>query len=316
MLLHPSFFALLQLARQLDIPVSPGHIIPPHAFRYFMHTTGLDRLFSEKLNGIKKPTDKKMWEGYSVQFRQIALSAKLPRELSEQLYECYFSLGSKGGTKRQSLRIQSVFEPFLGAVDYPLVEEYGQDHIAGPAIFLDAMHQSFAGIFSPRVLELLAGDPYSAGILAVSVGLQVQPVFTDEVFGTCYRLLGPSSHIIRLSAAYGSPVLHERLISGADVFHVEETADGLKVAFHQVHSKPKMWLTPECDFLEPLVAAVTPAFQNKLCVSEEIIMKVVNAFKKIEDHMTEQGQFNMPPFLLWKVNSATGQPELLNLKRF
>lgn len=315
MLLHPSFFGLLQLSRKLDITVSRGQIIPLHAFRYFMHKTGLDRLLEEKLKAIGKDRNEEALAACSRQFRQIVTATKIPDELSAQLYECYFTLKDWKGCR--SFRLQSVIEPLLGAPAYPIEEEYTAENIDGPATFLEAVHQAFAKVFTRRILESLIEYPGSAGSLALFMGLQVQPIFTEEVFGTCYRLLGPScAHITRLSAVYGNPLVFSKGLSGADVFHVEETAGRLKIAFHEVHTKTKMWLTPGSRLLEPTITAVSREKQKTPCVGEDIIMQIVRAFKKVEHGMEAYRRFRIYPFLLWKVNAETDRSELLDLEIF
>ncbi|MGC4231482.1 MAG: PEP/pyruvate-binding domain-containing protein [Niabella sp.] len=313
MLLHPSFFGLLQLSRQLDTPVSAGQIIPPHAFRYFMHKTGLDRLLSEKLKRIGQNPGEQTLDNCSRQFQKIVAETRIPEALSEQFYECYFILKDeqKG---RKSFRLQSVVEPLLGKAAYPL-EEYRKEDIDGPAALLEAVHQVFIKVFTSWVLEGLTKDPDSAGSLGLFIGMQVQPVFTDEAFGTCYRLLGTSDHIIRLSVAYGNPLIFERGLSGSDVFHVEAQAGNLKLAFCKAEAKTKMWLTPESRLLEPLITGVAPGKQKALCASEDIILQVVQAFLQIENGMQAYRQFHIHPCLLWKVNRETNLPELLDLKQ-
>lgn len=315
MLLHPSFFGLLQLPPQLNIKVSAGQIIPPHAFRYFMHKTGLDKLLSEKLKRIGKDRDEQMLATCSRQFQKIIADAAIPMELSAQLYECYFMLEDKNNRGHQSIRLQSVVEPLLNISAYPLTEEHTVNDIDGPAALLEAVHQAFAKVFTSRMLEVLINDPDSAGFLPLFIGMHVQPVFTDEVFGTCYRLLGPSAHIITLHAAYGNPAIYERALSGADSCHVEERKGRLNLSFLEARNKTKMWLTPGSRLLEPAIIEVPSELQNRLCVDEGIIMKIVRAFLKIESGMKAR-QLRLHCDLLWKVNRDTNQPELLDIRRF
>ena len=158
------------LAKQ-GVRVPNGFAITAYAYRYFMKTTGTDKIIKEILHGLNTHNLNDLARR-GAKVRQAIMSAKLPEDLEQEVIESYKKLSASYKRSNVDVAVRSS----ATAEDLPDASFAGQQetylNITGPSGLLVAVKKCIASLFTNRAISYREDKGFDHFEIALSVSVQ------------------------------------------------------------------------------------------------------------------------------------------------
>ncbi|MBC6489692.1 phosphoenolpyruvate synthase [Flavihumibacter stibioxidans] len=206
---NASLGEMIRSLTNVNIRIPDGFATTAAAFRYFLSTNGLEEPISALLEKLERPSYSNLVETGAA-IRELFHSAKMPRDLADQIRSAYSELVGEGA-REVAVRSSATAE------DLPEASFAGQHesylHISGENAVVEAVQNCFASMYTDRAIKYREYNSFPHSQVALSAGVQ-KMVHADLASSGVAFTLEPESgfrDLIHLSGVWG---LGENIVQG------------------------------------------------------------------------------------------------------
>lgn len=269
------------------VRVPNGFAVAAYAYRYFMKKTGTDKKIKEILKGLNTHNIKDL-TAKGARVRKAILSAKLPKELEEEIVESYKKLSKSYKKANVDVAVRSS----ATAEDLPDASFAGQQetylNITGPKDLLVAVRKCIASLFTNRAISYRVDKGFDHFKIALSVSVQKMVRSDLASSGVMFSIHTETGFkdIVLINSSYG---LGEFIVKGVvtpDEFLVHKPT--LEKGYKSIISKSlgikKVKLVYGRGAEETKEVKVTPAGKVKYSISDSEVLKLARWAMIVEKH--------------------------------
>ena len=253
------------------INVPKGFIVTADAYRDFLETNGLYKLFERELLRVENNEAEllKTVEG----FRKIISISKMPYYTGDEIKRAYDKLGENA---RVAVRSSATAE------DLPEASFAGQQetylNVRGAYEVIGKVIDCYSSLWGNRAVSYRANQGYNQ--LSVNIAVVVQEMVESEKAGVLFTVNPINGNVneMQINASYG---LGESVVSGrvtADSYIVDKSG---KIVDMSIGSKKTQIIYAEKDTKE---VEVSKELREQAALNAEEIAGLVKAGKAIEEH--------------------------------
>ncbi len=264
------------------IPVPPGFAITAHSYKKFIEETGIASKIYEIINEtVTNPTDPKLYELASKKIRKLIDATPMPKDIESAITTAYEELCEKLNAKDIVVAVRSS----ATAEDLPDASFAGQQetylNVKGNDEVLEKTMKCWSSLFTPRAIFYRTEKGFAHEKVLISIG--VQKMVNSKAAGVIFTInpVTGDNDQITLEGNYG---LGESVVSGAvtpDDFIVDKKT--LKIVERRVAKKILQYIR-DPNTGKTIHMEVPKEKQEKPCLSDEEILKLVELAGRIEEH--------------------------------
>ncbi len=274
----------------LKIPVPPGFTITAQAYDYFIKKAGLNEKIKELLEKIDYE-DTKQLEEITKEIRELIVSADIPKEMQEEVFESYENLDVKDSDiKGTALGIlKSSSEPLFVAVrssatteDLATASFAGQQdsfvNVKGRTKLLEHIKKCFASLFTARATYYRnkKGFKHEQASLAVVIQKMVDSDKSGVIFS---KDPAQKNDNVIMEAVWG---LGEGIVSGRITPDHYIISKDLEILNKKIANK-KVAITRDSGGNKEIVKLREEKSKHQVLKDDEII-KLSEIAKQLEEH--------------------------------
>jgi len=264
------------------MPIPPGFAVTAYSYKRFTEETGIsEKIYTVIKKKVTDPNDPKQYEIASKKIREIIESTPVPKDIEEAVRNAYQALCRKLNTNAVFVAVRSS----ATAEDLPDASFAGQQetylNVKGEDELLEKTVKCWSSLFTPRAIFYRTEKGFAHENVFISVG--VQKMVNAKAAGVMFTInpvTGDPDQIV-IEGNYG---LGESVVSGAvtpDDFIVDKAT--LNIVERRIVKKTLQYVrdpnTGKTAHME-----VPPEKQERSCLSDEEILKLVELAKIIEQH--------------------------------
>lgn len=272
--------SLGEMTSSMNVPVPYGFATTAHAYRYFMHQTGVNDQVNELLAGIKDYENSDELHAACSKIRKIITDAKMPDDLAAAIKQAYAQLAEKVGQDNPFVAIRSS----ATAEDLPNASFAGQQesylNIRGGDDVVNRVQQCYASLFTDRATYYRHKEQFPHEKVALSAAVQMM-VFS-KASGIMFSVdvtNGDDTKIV-IDTIYG---LGEYIVLGKvtpDHFVVDKQS--MKIVQKSITTKPvQLVRKPDGGTKEEPVPA---DIADKPVLTDDQVIELAGYAKEIERH--------------------------------
>ncbi|MBI4136659.1 phosphoenolpyruvate synthase [Candidatus Roizmanbacteria bacterium] len=277
-----------------DLPVPPGFIVTANAYHYFLERAGVKTRVKHLLENLDYNDSQKL-QRVSKEIRRLIREAPVPRDISDDIIDHYFKLGSqktaheaKGkGFLKNLGHITAAHETPVAvrssatAEDLPEASFAGQQetflNVVGEANLIEAVRKAWASLFTARATFYRHDHGFDH--FKVAIAIPVQKMVESELSGVMFTVDPVTNDKTKLiiEAIYG---LGELIVQGAvtpDQYIVDKSSN--RILRKTIGEQEKFMPGTKRDE-EP----VPRNMRDKQKLPDEFIHELARIGKRIEKH--------------------------------
>jgi pyruvate,water dikinase len=286
---------------QAGIPVPPGFAITAQAYRKFITKTDIaQEIYRTIKETVTDADDPKQYEEASKKVRKLIESVEMPEDIENAIKAAYDELNKRTNSANIFVAVRSS----ATAEDLPDASFAGQQetylNVKGPDELVKKTIKCWSSLFTPRAIFYRTKKGFKHEEVLISVGVQkMVNARSAGVMFTINPVTGDRNQII-IEGTWG---LGEAVVSGAETpDHFVVDRETLEIIDRKIVNKtveyvrnPKTGKTEHND--------VASERQEKPCLSDEEIHKLVELGKKIHQH------YGKPQDVEWAIDRDLEFPE-------
>lgn len=294
----------------LGVRVPDGFAITAEAYRYMIGTNNLEAPIRALLMGFDAGDIDELTRR-SRSIRNLILHAKLPPELADEIRVAYRKLAARTGIDELEVAVRSS----ATSEDLPTASFAGQQetflHVHGEQDLLEAVHKSFASLFTARAISYRNDMGFDHFKVALSVGVQRMVQAGRGSSGVIFTLDTESGFrdVIFLTAIWG---LGENIVQGRvgpDAFYVHKPT--LRAGFAPIIGKQlgakELRLVYDEASRRLRNLPVLQAERNRFAISDDEVLQLAWWALVIEDHYSAKRGTPTPMDIEWVRDGETGE---------
>ncbi|MEM3794149.1 MAG: phosphoenolpyruvate synthase [Candidatus Bathyarchaeia archaeon] len=268
--------------RSFGIPIPPGFAITSHAYKRFLHETGIaDRIYAIIEETIKDGTDPAQFDEASRKVRSIMESAKIPDDIEGEIKAAYRKLCKEAGGENLFVAVRSS----ATAEDLPGASFAGQQetylNVQGEEELMEKVKKCWSSLFTPRAIfyRTSKGFPHDKVLISVGVQRMVDSRSSGVMF-TLDPVTGDRDRIV-IESTWG---LGESLVSGAvnpDRFVVDKNK--MEIVLREIADKRIEYIKdPQTG--RTVHAQVPQERRRRPSLSDQEVKRLAELGREIEEH--------------------------------
>lgn len=272
--------SLGEMVQKTRVPVPYGFATTASAYRHFIKEAGLKDKIAKVLEELKDPNDTKTLQKVGKTIRSLIVSAKMPKDLEEEIRSAYRELSKRLNEERPFVAVRSS----ATAEDLPDASFAGQQetflNVSGEDEVVEKVKECYASLFTDRAIFYRIQKGFDH--MAVALSAAVQSMVYAKAAGVMFTLNvanGDESQIL-IEASYG---LGEFVVQGRvtpDEYYVRKS--DLKIV-QKVIPKKTIQLVRKDDG-GTVEAPVPKELQDKQVLTDEQIRELATYALAIEKH--------------------------------
>jgi pyruvate, water dikinase len=292
------------------IRVPNGFATTAHAYRVFLHESGLDEKIPQILSGMNVSSIASL-QHHGALVRHLILDSPIPDALSHAIVDAYHHLSKQRGTLADvAVRSSATAE------DLPTASFAGQQetylNVRGQASLLESCRRCFASLFTDRAMSYRVRNGFDHMQVALSIGVQ-QMVRSDlATSGVMFSIDTESGFrdAVLISAAYG---LGENVVQGSvnpDEYYVFKPTllEGYRPILKKTLGSKAMKLIYDVGGSKMTKNVPVPPDQAKrFALDEDDILQLARWACEIEQHYSRQSGGFCPMDMEWAKDGLTGE---------
>jgi pyruvate, water dikinase len=292
------------------IKVPNGFAVTAEAYRYFLSESGLDEVIERLLSDLDSRQLDNLRDRGS-QIRHAFFSAKIPRDLEEEIIAAYDTFRERG-LHPADVAVRSS----ATAEDLPDASFAGQQetylNVQGHMALLHACKSCFASLFTDRAISYRADKGFAHEKIALSIGVQRMvraDLATSGVMFTLDTETGFRDAVL-INAAYG---LGENVVQGSvnpDEFYVFKPTlqKGFRPILQKLLGSKEFKMVYDVGGNKMVKNVPVPVEERgRFCISEDEILQLARWACQIEDHYSAKKGAPSPMDLEWAKDGRTGE---------
>ncbi len=304
------------------IAVPYGFSVTAAAYRYFISANKLDQEIKDILSGLDTKNIRQL-EDKGQAVRQAILQAAFPKDLQEEIFAAYASLGKK--LKLSASALDVAVRSSATAEDLADASFAGQQesylNIRGNHALLDAIKKCFASLFTNRAISYRVDQKFDHFQVALSAAVQKMVRSDQGSSGVMFTLDTESGFkdMVLINAAWG---LGEFVVKGVvtpDEYKVFKPTlkQGFKaIISKRLGSKEKKLIYASEGMSPTKEVSVAEIDRHTFALSEERILRLAKWGAIIEEH------YKRPMDIEWAFDGVTkemfivqARPETVQARR-
>ncbi len=264
------------------IPVPPGFAITAYSYKKFIEETGIStKIYDVIKETVTNPSDPAQYEIASKKIRELIESTPMPKDVADAVRSAYEELCKKLNMSEVFVAVRSS----ATAEDLADASFAGQQetylNVKGINELLEKTVKCWSSLFTPRAIFYRTEKGFAHEKVFISVG--IQKMVNSKAAGVIFTInpvTGNTNQIV-IEGNYG---LGEAVVSGAvtpDDFVVDKKT--MKIAERRV-SKKTLQYVRDPNTGKTVHLEVPAERQEKPCLSDEEILKLVELAERIEKH--------------------------------
>jgi len=287
---NASLGEMIQNLGSLGINIPNGFVVTVAAYREFLQYNNLQSTIGHIINSIDHKNIESLRRG-GQQVRLLLQNGRFPKEMSELIIKAYEKLSSNYKQEYTDVAVRSS----ATAEDLPDASFAGQQetflNVRGPATLMDAVRNCIASLFTDRAISYRERFRYDHFTVGLSICVQKMVRSDLGASGVAFSLDTESGFkdVVVINGAYG---LGEMVVQGSispDEFIVFKPT--LKAGFNAIIEKKlgvkdKMMVYGDKADERVKIIPTETSFQNRFCLSDEMVIQLSDWIVKIEDYYT------------------------------
>ncbi len=264
------------------IPVPPGFAITAYSYKKFIEETGIStKIYDIIKETVTNPSDPAQYEIASKKIRELIDSTPMPKDVADAVRIAYEELCRKLNVKDVFVAVRSS----ATAEDLADASFAGQQetflNVRGVNEVLEKTVKCWSSLFTPRAIFYRTEKGFAHEKVFISVG--IQKMVNSKAAGVIFTInpvTGDSNQIV-VEGNYG---LGEAVVSGAvtpDDFVIDKRT--MKMVERRISKKTVQYVR-DPNTGKTIHLEVPAEKQEKPCISDEEILKLVELAKRIEQH--------------------------------
>ena len=288
---NASLGEMIQNLSALGINIPNGFVVTVAAYRKFLEYNNLQSTISHIINSIDYDKIESLRRG-GQQVRLLLENGRFPKEMSEVIIKAYEKLSSDYDQEFTDVAVRSS----ATAEDLPDASFAGQQetflNVRGPASLMDAVRNCIASLFTDRAISYRQGFGYDHFSIGLSVCVQKMVRSDLGSSGVAFSLDTESGFkdVVVINGSFG---LGEMVVQGSispDEFIVFKPTlkDGYNAIIEKkLGVKDKMMVYGDKADERVKIIPAEISFQNRFCLSDELVIQLSDWIVKIEDYYTK-----------------------------
>jgi len=288
---NASLGEMIQNLTSLGINIPNGFVVTVAAYRKFLEYNNLEGTISHIINSVDYDNIESLRRG-GQQVRLLLENGRFPKEMSEVIIKAYEKLSSDYNQEFTDVAVRSS----ATAEDLPDASFAGQQetflNVRGPASLMDAVRNCIASLFTDRAISYRQGFGYDHFSIGLSVCVQKMVRSDLGSSGVAFSLDTESGFkdVVVINGSFG---LGEMVVQGSispDEFIVFKPT--LKAGYNSIIEKKlgvkdKMMVYGDKADERVKIIPAEISFQNRFCLSDELVIQLSDWIVKIEDYYTK-----------------------------
>ena len=288
---NASLGEMIQNLTSLGINIPNGFVVTVAAYREFLQYNKLESTISHIINSIDHKDIESLRRG-GQQVRLLLQNGRFPKEMSEVIIKAYEKLSSDYNQDFTDVAVRSS----ATAEDLPDASFAGQQetflNVRGPATLMDAVRNCIASLFTDRAISYRQGFGYDHFSIGLSICVQKMVRSDLGASGVAFSLDTESGFkdVVVINGAFG---LGEMVVQGSispDEFIVFKPTlnEGFNAILEKkLGVKDKMMVYGDKADERVKIIPAEISFQNRFCLSDELVIQLSDWIVKIEDYYTK-----------------------------
>jgi pyruvate,water dikinase len=288
---NASLGEMIQHLTPLGINIPNGFIVTVAAYRKFLEYNNLESTIGHIINSINNDNIESLRRG-GQQVRLLLENGRFPKEMSEVIIKAYEKLSSDYKQEFTDVAVRSS----ATAEDLPDASFAGQQetflNVRGPASLMDAVRNCIASLFTDRAISYRQSFGYDHFSIGLSVCVQKMVRSDLGSSGVAFSLDTESGFkdVVVINGSFG---LGEMVVQGSispDEFIVFKPTlkDGYNAIIEKkLGVKDKMMVYGDKADERVKIIPTEVSFQNRFCLSDELVIQLSDWIVKIEDYYTK-----------------------------
>lgn len=256
-----------------EIPVPGGFCVTAQAYYYFLEKTGLKDGIGKLLKGLN-PEDNKKLNAVSKEIKKKLLAAKMPEDLSQEIKDAYYNLGSFPVAVRSSATAEDLPEASFAGQQATFLNTIGKDSVVKATI------ACYASLFEARAIYYRIINKFDH--MKVGLSAVVQNMIQSEKSGILFTVdpVNENENNLIIEAGYG---LGEAIVSGSvtpDRYIVDKNEK--KILEKEINKQT--WQIVHAKGGGDKHVNVAKTDQEKQKITDEEILRLAEIGAKIEKH--------------------------------
>ena len=288
---NASLGEMIQNLTSLGINIPNGFVVTVAAYRKFLEYNNLEGTISHIINSVDYDNIESLRRG-GQQVRLLLENGRFPKEMSEVIIKAYEKLSSDYNQEFTDVAVRSS----ATAEDLPDASFAGQQetflNVRGPASLMDAVRNCIASLFTDRAISYRQSFGYDHFSIGLSVCVQKMVRSDLGSSGVAFSLDTESGFkdVVVINGSFG---LGEMVVQGSispDEFIVFKPT--LKAGYNSIIEKKlgvkdKMMVYGDKADERVKIIPAEISFQNRFCLSDELVIQLSDWIVKIEDYYTK-----------------------------
>ena len=288
---NASLGEMIQNLSTLGINIPNGFVVTVYAYRKFIEYNNLESTIEHIINNIDYNNIESLRRG-GQQVRLLLENGRFPKEMSEVIIKAYEKLSADYDQEFTDVAVRSS----ATAEDLPDASFAGQQetflNVRGPASLMDAVRNCIASLFTDRAISYRQGFGYDHFSIGLSVCVQKMVRSDLGSSGVAFSLDTESGFkdVVVINGSFG---LGEMVVQGSispDEFIVFKPT--LKAGYNSIIEKKlgvkdKMMVYGDKADERVKIIPAEISFQNRFCLSDELVIQLSDWIVKIEDYYTK-----------------------------
>ncbi|OHA82438.1 MAG: phosphoenolpyruvate synthase [Candidatus Yonathbacteria bacterium RIFCSPHIGHO2_01_FULL_51_10] len=294
----------------LGIRIPNGFAITAHAYRTFVHESGLSERIRGFLEGLDTNDIKDLQErGKNI--RAAFLEVEIPKKMEEDIRRAYRDLSK--GYKME--KVDTAVRSSATAEDLPGASFAGEHetflNIAGEDEVLAAVRKAFASLFTDRAISYRVDKGFDHFSIALSVGVQKMVRSDLGCSGVMFTLDTETGfrNVVEISSSWG---LGEMIVQGKvtpDEFLVFKPAlrNGYRPIIKRAlgEKKTKMIYQKGANPVREVTVGIKE--RKRFTLTEDEVLTLARWGMMIEEHYSKRAAKDVPMDMEWAKDGATGE---------
>lgn len=294
---------------EMGIRIPGGFVITVAAYHEFVRYNQLQGTIRHIVSNIDYQNLESLRRGGN-QIRLLIKNGRFPREISDAVIAAYVELSKTYGQEFTDVAVRSS----ATAEDLPDASFAGQQetylNVRGPASIMDAVRNCFASLFTDRAISYRQTFGYDHFSVGLSICVQKMVRSDLGASGVAFSLDTESGFkdAVVINGSYG---LGEMVVQGSvspDEFIVFKPT--LRNGFHSIiekklGAKDKMMIYGDKADERVKIIPTEKGFQNRFCLSDEMIMELAGWVVKIEEYYSDLKQRWTPMDIEWALDGLS-----------
>jgi len=306
---NASLGEMLQNLNSLNIQIPGGFVITVDAYRQFLAFNELDKIIQHIINSIDFSSIESLRRG-GQQVRLLIRNGRFPKDMSETIIAAYADLSSKYNQEYTDVAVRSS----ATAEDLPDASFAGQQetflNVHGPASLMDSVRNCFASLFTDRAISYRHSFKYDHFTVGLSIGIQKMVRSDLGSSGVAFSIDTESGFkdVVVINGSYG---LGEMIVQGSVspdeyiVFKPTLEKGYNAIIEKKLGVKDKMMVYGDKPDERVKVIPTEKGFQNRFCLSDEMIVKLARWVCAIEKYYSSLKGKWTPMDVEWAVDGLT-----------